>query len=64
VKSLPASHALVLDLLAQGKTPKQAASELGISYDAVEARLSRARDILGANTTIEAVLFYVKRQER
>lgn len=48
-------------LLAEGRTESQAARELAISEATLRRLVRRARDLLGANSTIHAVYLAAKR---
>lgn len=50
----------LLDRLAEGKTLGAAAAELHLSRRTADRRLASARDKLGASTTAEAVVAYVR----
>ncbi len=52
----------VMEKLAAGKTLKAAARDLKVCYGTAARRVHDAKIILGAQTTAEAVLFYVQRK--
>lgn len=55
---LSEQQALCLKLLAQGKTSKEIAQELNISYRTVEGHIANAMELLGCSSSKELIILY------